>query len=379
MAMCHKCIDVTSLVRANGSCRMEQTLIDSQGGGGVGYQYCNYMIGEKQIALGIIDTDRNNTHQYGMPAMTVWPAGNISKASSGGVTIFDATDLHMDAPGWEFPVFAFYRIMQNTTAVTNTTDHGSAFHNVTKCAFNFCIREYDVSLQGTGLIISSRDLAYAKYTQAWTFDSTPWIANPALENTSSYQLNNKIYVSQIYAGDLSNALAPMFWGSVKYNRLFNGPAEYSSDTMYAMWNSRPQDEVVANISQALTQHILDASQYSNISRAAIVPTTGFVEVPVIILHVRWQWLSLPVMVLMLGLVFLLFAVFEIRRQRLGIWKSSSLPLLYHGLDRQEDHDATMLGIGEMEADAQGVKVRLSQVLLANQELGWRMLRRGRRV
>ena len=51
-----------------------------------------------------------------------------------------------------------------------------------------------------------------------------------------------------------------------------------------------------------------------------------------ILKVQWAWLTLPCVLLTGTLLFLCFTITRTQKQHLGIWKSSSLALLFHGLE-----------------------------------------------
>lgn len=50
------------------------------------------------------------------------------------------------------------------------------------------------------------------------------------------------------------------------------------------------------------------------------------------LHVRWAWIILPALLIILTIIFLIMTALQSRRRRLDIWKSSNIPLLCSGLD-----------------------------------------------
>lgn len=65
----------------------------------------------------------------------------------------------------------------------------------------------------------------------------------------------------------------------------------------------------------------DATINSTISNAANIAA------------VKWQWITLPVTVVLLSVIFLVITILVSRRQKLlALWKSTVIPLLYHGLD-----------------------------------------------
>ncbi|EON63148.1 hypothetical protein W97_02375 [Coniosporium apollinis CBS 100218] len=78
--------------------------------------------------------------------------------------------------------------------------------------------------------------------------------------------------------------------------------------------------------------------------------------------VRWVWISLPATIGTLSILFLLLTVIQSSREgKRPVWKSTSLAVLYHGLDSALNKDsATLLHTREMEEHARRVKVRLQE-------------------
>lgn len=68
---------------------------------------------------------------------------------------------------------------------------------------------------------------------------------------------------------------------------------------------------------------------------------GGIQVPgksytiVAVVEVRWYWLSLPAVTWITGTGFLIMTMWICRRDDQTLWKSSSLPLLYHGFDAED--------------------------------------------
>ena len=62
-----------------------------------------------------------------------------------------------------------------------------------------------------------------------------------------------------------------------------------------------------------------------------------------IVKVRWAWLTLPCVLLAGTLVFLCFTIIGTRKQQMGIWKSSSLALLFRGLEERSAEGMEGLG------------------------------------
>lgn len=78
-----------------------------------------------------------------------------------------------------------------------------------------------------------------------------------------------------------------------------------------------------------------------------------------IMKVQWAWLALPCVLLAGTLLFLCFTIIRTQKQHLGIWKSSSLALLFHGLEKRSAEGMEDLGhVVGMEAKSGRTWVRL---------------------
>lgn len=60
--------------------------------------------------------------------------------------------------------------------------------------------------------------------------------------------------------------------------------------------------------------------------------TGQLGVSRTVLHVRWQWITLPAFLLVVSSVFFLLTIIESSRSATPLWKGSALAVLYHGLE-----------------------------------------------
>ena len=78
-----------------------------------------------------------------------------------------------------------------------------------------------------------------------------------------------------------------------------------------------------------------------------------------VVKVRWAWLALPCVLLAGTTIFLGFIIMGTTKKHLGIWKSSSLALLFHGLEEGSGEVSEDLGhmVG-METTAEKTCVRL---------------------
>lgn len=75
-------------------------------------------------------------------------------------------------------------------------------------------------------------------------------------------------------------------------------------------------------------------------------------------HVRWAWISLPLVVLALTIVFLVVVIWENHRCGTDLWKSSAIALLFHGLDTDTEKHFTADSLNDIKKEAKDVKVQL---------------------
>ncbi|KPI38172.1 uncharacterized protein AB675_1014 [Cyphellophora attinorum] len=93
-------------------------------------------------------------------------------------------------------------------------------------------------------------------------------------------------------------------------------------------------------------------------RASNQTTLGAMYVNTPIIAVRWEWLILPVLLEVMGLVFFVLVVLQTRRMRVRIWKTSILPFIYHGVPREELSEGSSDRSSDMLRDAECVKARM---------------------
>jgi hypothetical protein len=129
---------------------------------------------------------------------------------------------------------------------------------------------------------------------------------------------------------ISNSTSQYF---LKYQVQTGDPTRAILTNFTAM---RPPSNVAANVDKLATA--LTDVMRSNPSTSESVFGTGSFEV---FIHVRFGWLALPLVVVTATLGFLIVTIRKASRAKAGIWKTSSLATLMHGLS----WDAKMSGDG----------------------------------
>ncbi|KAL4915661.1 hypothetical protein BDW62DRAFT_203421 [Aspergillus aurantiobrunneus] len=82
------------------------------------------------------------------------------------------------------------------------------------------------------------------------------------------------------------------------------------------------EPIVSNVAASFTKAAFEASEFT---------VDGTVFASEVYVSVDWVWLVLPAAVVALGIVFLLLTIATNYRQRIDLWKSSIIAVVFHGL------------------------------------------------
>lgn len=105
-----------------------------------------------------------------------------------------------------------------------------------------------------------------------------------------------------------------------------------------------------------------------------VPRTVWVEVTII--HIEWLWFTLSIGVVGLSMIFLIVVALSSYSNRMPTWKSSLMPLLFHGLNDWTIEEVRDIGDGKLEEqpEMQG-RAKMIHVKLVRNDNGETRLRR----
>jgi hypothetical protein len=77
--------------------------------------------------------------------------------------------------------------------------------------------------------------------------------------------------------------------------------------------------------------------------------------------VQWAWLSLPAVLLLLAIIFLVILIWKTKSRQVVLWRSSPLALLFHGLDQDvKDKYGALEEVRDMEDAARSISARVDQ-------------------
>ena len=149
-------------------------------------------------------------------------------------------------------------------------------------------------------------------------------------------------------------------GSIQLEVLFNS----GNNTLESINNT------MSRVADYLTTYVRENGDGSN---SAFAP--GIVFQNETSIRVRWAWFTLPAALALFTLVFFMYTLVEIAgRGRHTNWKSSPLPLLFHGLDKETQERYSRLDdLDEMDEKAKELNVQLRR----DEQHGWGLVAVGK--
>ncbi|KAI9926310.1 hypothetical protein MW887_004074 [Aspergillus wentii] len=149
--------------------------------------------------------------------------------------------------------------------------------------------------------------------------------------------------------DTSLTLSDWLMNRLQFNNTFSytcmdgayisrGTSSFRNEFLQPLLDS-PIPDLFAQIAAGMSTHVRKANQ------TAYLPSTGFYEssngappaqgtswTVETQIHVRWGWITLPVLLILFTMIFLVMTAVQSKIHKVDIWKSSTAPLLCSGLD-----------------------------------------------
>ena len=122
------------------------------------------------------------------------------------------------------------------------------------------------------------------------------------------------------------------------------------DISYALWKANNMPKTMSAIADSMTNYIRNGQNSTSVYGQAYQPQTFIL--------VHWPWLMLPVVLVLFALVLLSISIAHNRQRQALVWKSSSLPLLFHGLDDTWVGSGKLDVLADMEHSAKQMRMKL---------------------
>jgi hypothetical protein len=256
-----------------------------------------------------------------------------------------------------------------------TVENGKLMENLVGTSSNFGLSS-DISNFATVSVdcLSPQESQALKQAGYSVDDGTGWIAyngstaprTSTLATQSFPNANCTYIVNYDTNSNIQNFFGIYFTGSISIYRELYPASKF--DVIYNSGNVSLEslNSTFQNISDSLTTYI---RQIGAVNWSA--PAMGQILREETCVHVRWAWLIYPASLVLLSLTFFVFMLIETTAEQhyAHDWKSSPLPLMFHGLDEDtlDNHDTSnLIQVHEMEKTAGSVLVRLSPT-----EKGWK--------
>ena len=228
------------------------------------------------------------------------------------------------------PLFAT-RSFNWTLASTQDGSPDLRLNQATECAIYACVKTYNITIDN-GTVL--QDVISTWHNETGTLqdpsDAVGWIYDIYLDPPGGNQgkpffLDNNAWWTMMTK--LEEYFAGSYWNWQAGSYSSNG---YSNQNFAWTFSNPSFSQVVKNVALALTDYIQTSSQSE--------PVFGQRSVTDTYVRIRWAWLVLPIVLTALSLAFLLMTIWTTHRSDTKVWKSSSLALLYHGLEQKPSKD-----------------------------------------
>ena len=358
LALCSQCIDVTSLVKATGvECDIYSITSD--------HGKCSWSL-PNGLSLKVYGLSKSNMNMSGiLPPMMLDKVGHA-------VVNFSLLDITNSANIWAAECSLYWCINTYTATLNNgrfAERLESSWYNATSALplANIPIEE----VLDTSTDSGPDNIKF--------YNTTP----PTGGAKSQPNLNLSVDEMEFQSNDIvrredflvTNTPEVLEWlggllsGTMSYN---NRPSTNVVDVFYdthggpstspGASDANPTISVVQDIFDRLAQSLsiwIRTSQGTASFDLSMGQAVGVTWTSETILKVRWAWLALPCVLQAGTLVFLCFTIIGARKKHVGIWKSTSLALLFHGLGERSAEGMEDLGhVVEMEAKSGRTWVRL---------------------
>jgi len=238
-----------------------------------------------------------------------------------------------------------------------------------ECALYFCINTYNVSV--------TNSKANTTILSSWTSDTgTPTVGaaltgmdgtpDAVLEPSDDYSTSNHTY--QIPAGSLANLKAWLdvsMQGSMNTSFSTVDRTQWVNDDIQALNKTTDWSFLMNALATSMTAYIRNSGNPD-----AVTEVQGLAYQNETFVHVQWIWMALPGGLVAISTVFLCATMFRSERKRAMAWKSSSLALLFHGLEGVGG------GAGEGVNRMRVVAKRTRVVLSRGEDGEWKLVNTG---
>lgn len=298
--------------------------------------------------------------------------------------------------GIRSPLLALGRISMSSPTLVGNESMSLQFDRAEQVVISFCGGDYNTTVsQGTtstsvGNMSSPTGFSYSDSTTVLGENATCWTSGSEQSSFPDAEIKQGIHGRYIastsplsfctdnwgWGDDISSRLTGNSYFGVQYKSTHQAPGtrQPSNDSLWYLTNStginnedvqqQIQSRSLHNITTSITASLNALFRKYSSDRA----TGSYIEYQTVV-RVQWPWLTLPVVVEILGFVFLLLIALRSQGSR-NPWKGSILAALFHGLNPNSHKSENLNTITSMEREATKTMVKLD-----TSDSGKRFLRR----
>ncbi|KAI9878887.1 MAG: hypothetical protein M1830_010243 [Pleopsidium flavum] len=326
LGVCSKCVDMTDSVGTRGACTVEDLLQTNMTNTTCAFSF--------PYGVPFINPYKRSTEPLSLIAWML----NYKPVDSRNA-IFAA--VNGTYAGVQNPLFAlgWLELDYNSSTAKNPISKGL------ECMFTFCLKSYNVSMMSGKLssVATPTHLASMDQDSGWNVSAPLMGHGPDPNVTFDVHYSAGYHVWERLMEQLpGNATT---WSD-------DISVYMPSSTYMAILNDGDNlPHMLENVALSITDSLLKTSNKT------VVGSVGNVKQYV---RVRWAWISFPIFLVLSTALFLLLTMVGSHKNGIKLWKSSSLALLYHGLDNPSEDSASINRTSGMDEDAKGVSVRLAR-------------------
>ena len=307
---CSQCEDITSQTSLANCTNMPNNTDPAEP-----YEYpCNVTVPQGSWSASPIKaqkTDYADSAYIEIPRDVAWEVGRKMRGVFAGVTdpMFVMAYAHLTS--------------QPTTPPIETSNpvRDLKVKKATQCAMSPCTRTYSMSVLDGALDtrLSPPDWETMVYSDCGDYGCSRADYRSEITNTTS-EIPPMFFSALVALDDFSTL-------SMVYNLSDSGPfwTQTGGDFIDILerLHTFGLETIMHNIAASLTAHLLNKSNET---------VSGTMSVSEVYVSVEWAWITLPAIVLLSTLILFICTTLGNKKHGLDLWKSATLPVLYHGLD-----------------------------------------------
>lgn len=351
LGMCSRCQNVTS--SSDQTCGIESSPIEGSDYSNA-LESCNYT-----TPSGATIPTWKYRHANGTASDTgAWTQGAVVSSTDGACMNNNYTCLTV--------VSSYYtNFLATDSGPWQDTPLASFPHQISSCDIYWCAHVYsNISFQ-SGVMDATPTFSYRLNATAQTSDESTNHETTLLQVTNDDAASppfpgNRTFAINTSAHELIFVLLAVLLNSSTTVGYGNGAlitahlpvdlaASRSAAAVFSDGNATKSLDAMAN---AVSEYLRSIDDSTAMAGTAVSQET--------FIHVRWGWFSLPLAVVVVAAAYLGAVLVGERRRKGQIWKSSSLALLFHGLECCQDDDDELDTVAQMGVAAKGVRVQLKR-------------------